>query len=135
MFQGVIGQSITLPFLSTNLVTGLTTFTYVVMFEGTVVTPAPALTFAEVGQGAYFFTFTPTQTGVYTVYIQGQLVNVLVGTQSLTQSLQTLTDAALGSWSWNKVSGTLTLLTSQGGTLATYTVADSPSSATRTRTS
>lgn len=133
MFEAVIGQSTTIPFTSTGLTTGLTTFPYVVMWNGTVVSPVPTVTFAEVGSGAYFLTFTPTQTGLYTILIQGQLVNITVRTQSLTAALQTLTDAALGSWSWDKVGGVLTLLTSQGTTLATYNVADSPSSATRTR--
>ena len=97
MFHAVIGQPTTVPFTSVGFATGLTTFTVITLLNGQALVPMPMMTFTEIGGGAYTLTFTPTQTGVYTFFIQQQLLNITVTTTSFEQSLQTLQDAALGS--------------------------------------
>lgn len=107
----------------------------VVLFNGAVSAIVP--TFAQVGAGPlYSFTFTPTATGIYIMYafgaIQG-LVNVV--TQSLYTITKNIQDEALGSWAWDKVAGTLTMLKQDGTTLAQFTVIDNLTASSRERIS
>lgn len=131
----VIGQPLSLAFTSLNLVTGLTTFTSVVLVNGVALSPQPTVTYSEVGGGFYNLSFTPTQTGTYQVLIQGQVIRFSCVTTLSQSFLQTIEDSTLGSWNWNKSTGVLTLYTSTGTTLATYNVADSVSTASRARVS
>lgn len=107
----------------------------VLLLNGAISSTVP--TFAAVGAGPlYSFTFTPTGTGVYILYafgaIQG-LVNVV--TQSLYTITKNIQDEAIGSWQWDKVAGTLTMLRQDGTALAQYTVTDNLTTSSRERIS
>ena len=133
MTTAILGQPTTLPF--TAPAGGPASFPTIALLNGALLSPQPSFTFSEIGQGLYTLTFTPAQTGEYSIYVNAQILKVECQQQSLKTSLQTLTDAALGSWSWNKSTGVLTLLTSSGTTLATYNVTDSAQTTSRERTS
>jgi hypothetical protein len=134
-----INTPISIPFTSVNLVTGLTGFAYVVALNNvvlsTLTTPvAPTFTFVEMGGGAYLLTFTPSSTGNYTIYIQNQIAAVIsVVARDKFSYLQNLENEAIGSWSWNKTTGVLTMLRQDGTTLATYNVVDNLTIASRAR--
>jgi hypothetical protein len=132
MTTAILGQPTTLPFTAP---VGMTSFPIIALLNGALLSPQPAVTFSVIGQGLYTLTFTPAQTGEYSIYVNSQILNVECQQQSLQTSLQTLADAALGSWSWNKSTGVLTLLTASGTTLATYNVTDSAQTTSRERTS
>ena len=91
---------------------------------------------AEIGtnSGVYSVTFTPTSNGEYYVYANGHLVaHISVSAQSLFSVVKNIEDEALGSWTWNKVSGALTMLRQNGATLATYNIVDSIATSSRER--
>lgn len=91
------------------------------------------VTVAYVGTGnLYTLTFTPTSTGVYTVFCFGEIqARVNVTTRSLYSYLQNIEDEAIGSWSWDKTAGTLTLVRQDGTSLANFNVVDSLTTASR----
>lgn len=131
-----INQAVKLPFLSTNLTTGLTTFTYTLLVDGLLPTSAPTVTFTEVGGGQYLFNVTPNQTGEWTIFIQGLIqIRFTVVSRSTNAILRNLEDEALGSWTWNKTTGALTLLRQDGSSLGTFTMADTLDTASRERVS
>jgi hypothetical protein len=131
----VINQAITVPFTSVNLVTGKTSFTNVYfMLNGVVV--AMSYTTAEIGNGLYTFTFTPVSTGTYSVFIEQTIAASLnVVSRTVLSYLQNIEDEALGSWSWDKTTGILTLVTQSGTQLATFAVTDNLTLASRSRSS
>lgn len=130
----IVNQPVKLPFVSTGLVTGLTTFTSTITNNGNVVVLSP--TFTEIGGGLYTATFTPATTGEWLLFIQGQIqARFTVVTKSLYTVIQDLTDEALGSWTWNKTTGLLTLYKSDATTLATYNIVDTLESSSRERLS
>jgi len=96
-------------------------------------TNSTTITVAYVGTGnLYSLTFTPTSTGVYDVFCFGELqARVNVTTRSDQSFLQNIEDEALGSWSWDKTTGVLTLVRQDGTTLNTYNVTDTLTEASR----
>lgn len=85
---------------------------------------------------AWIVTLNPNSTGTYSVYCFNEVkAQVTCVSKSLYSSLANLEDEALGSWSWNKQTGALTILRQNGTVLATHTVTDSLTSATRERVS
>lgn len=92
-----------------------------------------------VQQGSTVFwsvTFTPTATGVYTLYAFGAIQFRAQCVPTLSYQLLTdITDEALGSWTWDKTTGTLTILRQNGSTLAVHTALDSLTNASRERVS
>ena len=82
----------------------------------------------------YVVTFTPTTTGRYTIFVQGQIqATIDVVTKTLQSFALDTSDEALGSWSWDKNLGVLTILRQSGAVLATYTVTDNQDLASRER--
>lgn len=134
-----INTPVSIPFTSINLVTGGISFPYVVALNNvvlsTITTPvAPTFTFTEMGGGAYLLTFTPSSTGIYSIYLQNQIAAVInVVARDKFSYLQNLENEAIGSWSWNKSTGVLTMLRQDGTTLATYNVVDNMTTASRAR--
>lgn len=91
---------------------------------------------ANTNNTVWAVTFTPNVTGEYAVYAYGNLqVRATCVARSLYSALSSLEDEALGSWTWNKSTGLLTLMKQTGSTLATYTVTDNLTSASRERLS
>jgi hypothetical protein len=129
----LVNQALKLPVTSTALGTGLTTLPVTFLVNGavTVVTP----TFTEIGSGLYTVNFTPAVTGKWTVFVGGKTYEFEIVSKTLQNALGELLDESLGSWSWNKASGLLTLFKGDGTTLATYTVIDTPQAASRERIS
>ncbi len=130
--EWLVNQPVKLGFVGST--TGLSSFPdLAILKDGTLIVLAP--TYAEVGNKLYTITFTPTSTGIYTVFIQGLVqATVNVVTKTSQAMLSELLDEALGSWNWNKTTGVLTLLKQTGGTLAVYDVVDNQTTASRERT-
>ncbi len=130
--QFTINQSAKVAFTSTGLTTGLTTFSGVHILKNGV-SYSLTLTYSEIGNGLYVATFTPTETGLYSLFIEGTIYTFEVVSRDLNTILRNLEDEAIGSWEWNKLTGDLTLLRQDSGTLATFRVLDSADSASRER--
>lgn len=132
--QCIINQPIKLPFLSTNLVTGLTSFLGVtVLVNGSVPLVAPTLTYTEVGNGMYTLNVTPGITGNWSILIEKTILSFSVVVRDNYTILRNLEDECLGSWTWDKTSGLLTALRQDGTTLATFTVSDTLENASKER--
>lgn len=85
---------------------------------------------------AWKITFTPTSTGVYSVYAFNAVqLQVQCNLKSMQTYLANIEDEALGSWTWDKTTGVLTVLRQSGATLATHTIVDNSSTASRERVS
>lgn len=123
-------------------------FTTVVAGPDNVTTPsgllylngtAAGITPTFVRQGSTPFwsvTFTPNATGIYSLYAFGIIQFRVVCVSRLTSQMVTdIADEALGSWTWDKVAGTLTVLRQNGSTLATFTALDSLLVASKERVS
>lgn len=131
-----INQPVKLGFTSQNLTLGKTSFTPVILLDGISHTITPTPTYTEIGGGVYTMNFTPTSTGELTIFIEGQIqVRAQVVTKTVSSVLKDLSDEALGSWSWNKSTGVLTLYKSDSSVLATYNVVDTVTTASRERVS
>jgi hypothetical protein len=129
----LVNQTLNIAFTSDNLVTGLTSFSPVFLVDGAVF-PTPSITFTEVGDGLYFATFAPGGSGKWAMFVEGRIQATFeVVSKTLQTALQDLTDESLGSWTWNKATGLLTLFRSDSSTLATYTVLDTVDAASRER--
>lgn len=128
-----VNLPIKLPFTSVNLATGLASFNNVrFLIDG--VNTVIAYTTAEIGNGLYVMTFTPAVTGLYTIFIEQTIAGTVnIVTKPLYTYLKNLEDEALGSWSWSKTAGTLTLTRQDGNPLATFSVADDLTTASRQR--
>jgi len=94
-------------------------------------------TFVHQGSTQFWsVTFTPTSTGIYSLYAFGSIQFRIPCVAKTTQQMLTdLSDEALGSWTWDKASGALTLLRQNGTTLATFTALDDLVQASRERIS
>jgi hypothetical protein len=132
--QYTIAVPTRIPFTSTGLTVGLTTFAYSALLNG-VATVLTGVTFSEIGGGLYTFNFTPANSGYLTIFIQGQILPTIeVVVRSNATILQDLQDEAIGSWTWDKVAGLLTLIRNDGVTvLSTYQVVDNTVAASRER--
>jgi hypothetical protein len=132
----VIGQPIVVNFTSTGLVTGLTSFPELRIVANGIQVVSPVVTFSEVGGGAYSLTFTPASTGPYAVFIQGSIqARFIVVARDKFSFLQNIEDEAIGSWTWNKGTGVLTVIRQNGSTLGTFTVTDTLDNSSRERVS
>lgn len=103
--------------------------------NGTVAGISP--TFVQQGSTAFWsVTFTPNATGIYALYAFGAIqFRVVCVTNLVSQMVTDISDEALGSWTWDKVAGTLTVLRQNGSVLATFTALDSLLTASRERIS
>lgn len=96
------------------------------------------LTGTPVGFTGYLFslTFTPTISGIYKICMAGIVLPEFEVVSKTSQTiLQNLEDESLGSWTWNKTTGVLSLLRQSGSVLATFNAADSLVAASRERVS
>ena len=135
MREHVINQPITLPFVADGLATGLLTFSPALLIDGLDVVE-PSFVFLEIGGGLYTVTFTPTTTGVFSIFIEGKLLPEFQVVSKLTQErIKDLEEVELGSWTWDKSTGSLTLIRQDSSTLATFQVVDTVESASRERIS
>ena len=78
--------------------------------------------------------FTPTSSGKYTILVGSTLLPVIQVVARTDQDyLREIEDESLGSWSWNKATGLLSLLRQNGTPLATFNVTDTLTSSTKER--
>ena len=104
---------------------GLTTFSNTKIVNNGVVLISPVVTISELSAGLYKLVYTPTVTGTYLVYASSQILGyVEVVTRLNSSYLKNIEDEALGSWSWNKVTGLLILVRQDGTSLASFNVVD-----------
>ncbi len=93
-------------FTSVDMTPGVSSFTPVALLDGIVTTLSPAPTYTEIGWGLYTMNFTPSATGRLKVFIENGLqIDVDVVPKTIQNTLKDIGDEALGSWSWNKVTG------------------------------
>ena len=79
--------------------------------------------------------FTPVSSGLHTVVLaDGSIAaQVDVVPRSSLSYLRNIEDEALGSWTWNRVDGTLQLLRQDGSELANFAVIDTQTESSRER--
>lgn len=117
---------------------GLTTNDVVVVL-GTTPVANPGLQIVSPTAGISFISHTPLVSGVYTYFISEApstflaVARVEVVEKDIYSYLETLEDVAIGSWTWDKKEGLLTLLKKNGSTLGTYRVEDTSTQAYRER--
>lgn len=106
------------------------------MYVDGTVSPVNAIC-TQIGSSRYYtVAFTPSVTGLYSMFAFGALqFRAPCNSKSLTQMVKNLEDEALGSWTWDKVTGVLTILRQDGTTLATHNALDTLLSASRERIS
>lgn len=92
---------------------------------------------AQIGSTVYWtVSFTPNATGLYTLFAFSTLqFRAACNSKSLTSMVKNIEDEALGSWTWDKTTGVLTILRQDGSTLATHTALDTLTEASRERVS
>ena len=113
----------------TSVVSGTGTIGAFVVINGSVVAVTSS---TQVDTTTWLVTFTPTSSGVATVVAFGQVQERVLVVQKLSRTmLANVEDEALGSWQWNKQTGTLTLLRQDGSTLANFVALDSVAQASR----
>lgn len=113
----------------TSVVSGSGTLGAFVVINGSVVAVTSS---TQVDPTTWLVTFTPTSSGVATVVAFGQVQERVLVVQKLSRTmLANVEDEALGSWQWNKQTGTLTLLRQDGSTLANFVAMDSVAQASR----
>ena len=130
--QYLINQPISRPFTSIGLVLGKTVFTPYFLLNGTTTAITP--TYAEIGGGLYTITFTPLNSGIFTIFIENVILpQVEVVSKLLTTTLQNVEDYSIGSWVWDKVGGTLVAIRQDSTTLASFNIVDTLTNASRER--
>lgn len=117
----VVNEQASIIFKGTS---GTLVFPDLLIFKDGVIVAAPIVTFTEyTTTGVFTLRYTPLSTGNYSVYVAGQIVGQLnVVAKSVYTFLKNIEDESLGSWSWDKQAGTLTMLRQDGTSLANYNV-------------
>lgn len=121
-----VNTVLAIPFTDPQLLEGKTSFSMTLLKDNSIylgLAVPPVLT--EFGNGLYSFEYTFNATGVYTVFIEGEIrgmINV-VDKESRT-ILKDLDDGAAGSYLYDKRTGLLTTYRVNGSTLHTYTIVD-----------
>jgi hypothetical protein len=121
--------AIKVPFVGSA--TGLVSFPDLTILKDGVVS-AQSTTVTEIGNKLYVLNVTIASTGAYTLFVNGQVqASFQIVSKTVPGYLLDLLDEAVGSWTWNKGTGVLTLLRQTGTTLATYNVIDTAATASR----
>lgn len=131
--ETTVSTPIKVPFVSENNDTGMTYFDTTILKDGDIYTSLVIpVSFTEVGEGLYVVEVTFTESGVYTLFIEGQIAGyITVRDRSMMSYLVNLEDAAMGSWLWNKQTGSLRLFRINGQALSTFQMADGTTTASR----
>lgn len=134
----IVGQAVGVPIIDTA---GLTLFPTLSLLTDSTGSITSLLTVGlstpvEIGldAGIYSVVFTPTAIGNYYIKYAGAiLAHIQVAAQDVLSIVKNIEDESLGSWSWDKVTGILTLLRQTGVTMATYAVVDTTLISSRNR--
>lgn len=82
----------------------------------------------------FFLTHTPASTGFFTYVINGIIIGVVnIVPRSIYSILDNIEGATIGSWSWDKKTGELTMFKLSGEVLEKFDVRDSLISSSRER--
>lgn len=100
-------------------------------------TSSQSVTAVRVGSTSLWtVSFTPNATGLWTLFGFGTVqFRTKTVAKSLYDFLNNIEDESLGSWSWDKTAGTLTMLRQDGTLMATYDVVDGLETSSRERVS
>jgi hypothetical protein len=129
----MLGQPITIVFPSQGLISGLTSFPDLRIFVDGVLTPE-TVTFRDLSNGLYSMSFNSNASGAYTVYIQGAIqTRFNVVTRDVYSFLRNIEDEAIGSWTWNKVTGVMSIIRQDSSILGTFKIIDTADSSSRER--
>lgn len=125
----LINTALKIPFVGST--TGLVTFPdLTILKDGVVVVLSTTVT--EIGNKLYILNVTIASTGLYTIFVNGLIqASFNIVSKASTSYLVDILDESLGSWSWDKATGVLTLLRVTGGPLATFNVVDNTVLASR----
>ena len=131
--QIIVNQLVKIPFTSVGFTTGRTSFTPKFLLNGITITVTP-ITYTEIGVGLYTINFTPVAIGNLSLFIEQVLItNIEIVQKTSTQVLQNLEDATIGSWTWDKVAGTMKMIRQDGTPLANFNIVDTLTKASRER--
>jgi hypothetical protein len=113
--------------------TGTTTFPDLLIFQDGNIVTSPSITITEYSTtGVFVFRYTPLATGTYLVYVAGQIIGQINVVAKLAYTyLKNIEDESLGSWSWNKQTGTLNMIRQDGSPLTNYNVVETLTLASR----
>lgn len=136
-FEASIGQVVNIPFVSKAGTTGqASSFAVEVIKDGVLGTLGTGAVVSELSNGAYNIAITFSQAGNYSLITDNQVVaSVLIFNNSTRNMLSAILDGTMGSWRWDKVSGTYTLYGVSGQVVATYNIEDTVQFTSRQRTS
>lgn len=131
--ETTVSTPIKVPFVSENNDTGLTSFDTTILRDGVIYTSLVIpVSYTEIGEGLYTIDVTFTESGVYTIFVEGFIVgHITVRDRSMMSYLVNLEDAAIGSWLWNKQTGSLQLFRVNGQVLASFQMSDTTTEASR----
>lgn len=131
--ETTVSTPIKVPFVSENNDTGMTSFDTTILKDGEIYTSlVTPVSFTEIGEGLYIVEVTFTETGVYTLFLEGRIAGyITVRDRSMMSYLVNLEDVAMGSWLWNKQTGSLQLFRTNGQVLSTFQMTDGTTTASR----
>lgn len=131
--ETTVSTPIKVPFVSENNDTGLTSFDTTILRNGVIYTSLVIpVSYTEIGEGLYTIDVTFTESGVYTIFVEGFIVgHITVRDRSMMSYLVNLEDAAIGSWLWSKQTGSLQLFRVNGQVLASFQMSDTTTKASR----
>ena len=130
-----VNQQLVTPFVSVGNQTGMVQSDFSVVLVRNNALATEPFTITEVANGLYLFSFTPVNTGKYTVFIDTRVITyVEVFDRDTMTLLRNIEDEALGSWTHNKLTGELILFRSNGQELRRFHVTETPTNKSRTIT-
>ena len=104
--------------------------------DGAVASPTVPVTVSNFGPtGPTKLSFTPPITGMYTLVLEDGSIAAHVDavSRNCQSYLKNIEDEALGSWSWDRTTGTLQMLRQDGSVLANFAVVDTLTENSRER--
>lgn len=135
--EATIGQLVKVPFISKTLATGIAgSYSLKVILNGVLTTIGNSAVFSEIGNGVYSVAISFPQSGDYYLIADDQVISTVLVSEVTTRGMvSAILDGTLGSWRWDKVTGTYTLYGLSGQVVATYNVEDTVQFTSRQRTS
>lgn len=125
----LLNSSVTLAFEGTPSQTVFSDLTF--LRDGGVVSVSNTAP-TELAPGLFTTTFTPSILGEYVFFVNGKIQKEFKVKLRTTESLiDDISDEAIGSWSWDKGTGVLTLLRRDGSPFVTYNVVDNQNQSSR----
>jgi len=129
MTEFLINSVVTIPFEGTPGQTVFSDMTVLVDGVVSVITPSAPV---EVSAGLFTTTITASSAGSYTFFVNSKIqMSFKVGLTTTESLITDIADESLGSWSWDKTTGVLTLLRRDGSPFVTFNVVDNQNQSSR----